>query len=207
MDDLLEYGKVQRGFIGVSIRDIDSKFADDKGIKKLKGVYVNGLTEGGAAAGAGIKEGDIITKVGDVEVNSSNELQEQIGKFRPGDKVNVTIERSGQEKIVAVVLRNFQGGTKVEKEENVNMLGATFSNITDTERKTLGITSGVKIQSLEQGKLRGAGIKEGFIITSIDNKKVSSPSEVATILNTKQGGVLIEGVYPNGMRAYYGFGL
>lgn len=207
VDDLLEYGKVQRGFIGVSIRDIDSKFADDKGIKKIKGVYVNGLTEGGAASSAGIKEGDIITKVGEADVNSSSELQEQVGRFRPGDKINVTVVRNNEEKIIPVVLRNNQGATKITKEENVDLLGARFSDITDEERKTLGITNGVKIESLSAGKMLSAGIKEGFIITTIDNKKVSRPSDVANILNNKQGGVLIEGVYPNGMRAYYGFGL
>jgi S1-C subfamily serine protease len=83
VDDLLEYGNVQRGFIGVNIRDIDSKLADEKGIKSLKGVYVAGITEGGAASNAGIKEGDIITHVSGNIVNSSPELQEQVSRFRP----------------------------------------------------------------------------------------------------------------------------
>src|SRR5204863_3456577 len=81
MDDLAEFGTVQRGFIGVSIRDVDSKIAQEKGLKEIKGIYVAGLTEGGAAKQAGIKEGDVITKVGEVEVNSMPELQEQVGRF------------------------------------------------------------------------------------------------------------------------------
>ncbi|MBA2745933.1 MAG: trypsin-like peptidase domain-containing protein, partial [Flavisolibacter sp.] len=102
VDDLLEYGNVQRGFIGVNIRDIDSKFAVEKGIKSLKGVYVAGITEGGAAASAGIREGDIITKISGNNVNTSPELQEQVSRFRPGDKVEVTLVREGDEKTVLV---------------------------------------------------------------------------------------------------------
>lgn len=207
VDDLMSYGKVQRGFIGVSIRDIDQTFADERKIKTLGGVYVNGVTEGGAAQNAGLREGDVITRVGNAAVKTSSELQEQVGRYRPGDKVNVTVIRNGEEKAFAVTLRNLQGGTDITKNEVVNMLGADFSTVPDDEKGQLGISSGVKISKLDNGKLRGAGIKEGFIITSIDNKKVNSPSEVANILEKKQGGVLIEGVYPNGMRAYYGFGM
>lgn len=207
VDDLMEYGKVQRGFIGVSIRDIDQTFADERKIKTLDGVYVNGVTEGGAAQNAGLREGDVITKVGNANVRTASELQEQVGRFRPGDKVNVTVVRGGEEKILAVTLRNLQGSTEITRNEVINMLGANFSTVPDDEKGQLGITNGVKISKLENGKLRGAGIKEGFIITSIDNKKVNSPTEVANILEKKQGGVLIEGVYPNGMRAYYGFGM
>lgn len=207
VDDLMSYGKVQRGFIGVSIRDIDQTFADERKIKTLDGVYVNGVTEGGAAQNAGVREGDVITKVGNAGVKTASELQEQVGRYRPGDKVNVTVIRNGEEKAFTVTLRNLQGGTDITKNEIVNMLGADFSSVPDDEKGQLGISNGVKISKLDNGKLRGAGIKEGFIITSIDNKKVNSPTEVANILEKKQGGVLIEGVYPNGMRAYYGFGM
>ncbi len=208
MDDLVEYGSVQRGFIGVSIRDIDNKLMEDKGIQQSTGVYVAGLTEGGAAESAGIKEGDIILKVGDVNVNTTPQLQEQIGRFRPGDKVSVTIERDGKEKVLNVVLRNKDGDTKlVKNDQALNMLGATFENTTQKEKSSLGIKSGVKVSKLLAGKFRSAGIKEGFIITSIDKKPINSTDDLEDALKTKQGGVLIEGVYPNGMRAYYGFGM
>ena len=208
MDDLVEYGSVQRGFIGVSIRDIDNKLVEDKGIKQTAGVYVAGLTEGGAAASAGIKEGDIIVKVGDVTINSTPQLQEQIGRFRPGDKVNVTFMRSGLEKTVAVTLRNKDGDTKLIKSEQAfNLLGASFENLSSEEINKLGLNGGVKISSLQAGKLRSAGIREGFIITTIDKKPILTTEDLENALKTKQGGVLIEGVYPNGMRAYYGFGI
>ncbi|MFZ9943800.1 MAG: Do family serine endopeptidase [Bacteroidia bacterium] len=208
VSDLIEYGKVQRAFIGVSIRDIDSKLAEEKGFKKLNGVYVAGLTDGGAAESAGMEEGDIITMVGGVSVNSSPELQEQVSKFRPGDKVEVTINRGGSIKKLMVTLRNKDGDTKILKEESVSShLGASFEPLSKEEGTRLGIRNGVKITKLDAGKMRNAGIREGFIIQSIDNRPVATPSDIINILNSKKGGVLIEGIYPNGTRAYYGFGL
>lgn len=208
MDDLLEYGNVQRGFIGVSIRDIDQKFADDKGLKTLNGVYVQGLTEGGAAETAGIKAGDIITKIGGVSVTTSTELQAQVGRYRPGDKIAVTLLHDDTEKELNVVLRNNQGSTKlVKNDEVVNILGAEFSQPSNDDMNRLGIASGVKISKLGPGKLRSAGIKDGFIITKVDNQKINSSTELTKALQAKKGGVLIEGIYPDGLRAYYGFGL
>lgn len=208
MDDLVEYGSVQRGFIGVSIRDIDSKLIDEKGLKQTQGVYVAGLTDGGAAADAGLKEGDIIQKVGNVSVTSTPQLQEQIGRYRPGDKVAVTVLRDGKLDNFILTLRNKDGDTKIVKnEEPLSLLGGTFENASQDEKSKLKINGGVKISKLLAGKLRSAGIQEGFIITSIDKKPIRSKDDLESALKTKQGGVLIEGVYPNGMKAYYGFGI
>ncbi len=208
VDDLVEFGNVQRGFIGISIRDIDNRLKDEKGIKETQGVYVEALTIGGAAASAGIKEGDIIIKVGSAEVNSTPQLQEQIGRFRPGDKINVTLIRENEEKVVPVILRNKDGDTQLVKTEpSLNILGANFENASKEEKNKLGLTGGVKISKLMAGKLRSAGIKEGFIITSIDKKPIRTTNDLETAIKAKQGGILIEGVYPNGAKAYYGFGV
>ena len=200
VNDLLEFGKVQRAYLGVSIRDIDSKLIEEKKITDAKGVYISGVTKEGAANEAGMQEGDIILEVGDVDVDNVPELQEQIGNYRPGDKVSVKIKRNGEEKIIAIVLRNKSGDTmiaKTEKNEVFSILGATFEQV----------KGGVKITALDAGKLRSAGIKEGFIITSIDKKKIASIDDVKSALENKEGGVLIEGIYTNGMKAYYAFGL
>lgn len=207
VDDLLEYGNVQRGFIGVNIRDIDSKLAEEKGISTLKGVYVQGTTEGGAAESAGIKEGDIITHVAGNAVNTSPELQEQVSRFRPGDKIDVTLLRGDADKTVTLTLRNKNGNTRIVKNEMVSLLGAEFEQLSQEEGAKIGIKNGVKISKLNAGKLRSAGIREGFIIQSIDKKDISGTEDIVSALQNKKGGVLIEGVYPNGMRAYYGFGL
>lgn len=211
--DLLEYGAVQRAFIGVSIRDIDAKFAEEKGIRVLKGVYVNGLTENGAASDAGILEGDVILKIGEMEVNNVPALQEQIGRFRPGDKIMLTLRRGSKELTLPLVLKNKKGSTELiareeaEKAESVSLLGASFETVAKDELRRLNIENGLRISKLNGGKLRSAGIKEGFIITSIDKKRVSTVKDLENALANKKGGVLIEGVYPNGMRAYYGFGM
>ncbi len=205
--DLMEFGIVQRGFIGVSIRDIDADFAKEKEVNTLNGVYVNGLTEGGAAAVAGLKVGDIIKSINGFEIKSSPELQEQVGRFRPGDKIMVTVLRNNSEKIIPVILRNKDGNTEVTKSETVNLLGAVLENASETELSKLGVESGVKVKELQTGKLKSAGLKDGFIITAIDNRKVRSAKEVTEYLESKKGGVLIEGAYPNGMKAYYGFGM
>ncbi|MCW3070175.1 MAG: degQ [Bacteroidetes bacterium] len=208
--DLLEFGAVQRAFIGVSIRDLDAKLASEKSINEIKGVYVDGLSAGGSGEEAGIKEGDVITKVGEVDVNNVPELQEQISRFRPGNKVTITLKRNNQEKIIPLVLKNKNGNTDVvekPKAEVVNTLGATFEDINSGDMKKLGIENGLRVNKLTAGKLLSAGIREGFIITSVDKKKINSVDDIKAALETKKGGVLIEGVYPNGMRAYYGFGM
>ncbi len=208
--DLMEYGQVQRAFIGISIRDIDANLAKDLKLDELKGVYVSGLTDGGAAKDAGIEEGDIITKVGAIEVDNVPELQEQVSKFRPGDNATVTIKRDGKEQVMNLTFKSLNGDTKVEKKETAainSLLGASLEEITKQDKDDLGIKNGIKVVQLIGGKLRNAGIKEGFIITSIDRKPVSSVDDLMSILEDKKGGILIEGIYPNGMRAYYGFGL
>lgn len=211
VNDLIEFGKVQRAYLGVSIRDIDSKLMEEKKLSgNTKGIYVTGISEGGGADEAGMTEGDIILKVGEVDVNNVPELQEQIGHFRPGDKVALKVKRDGEEKLLAVTLRSKSGGTviaKADRNKVLSILGANFESISEMDSKKLGLESGVKITSLEAGKLRSAGIKEGFIITSIDKNKVSTLDDVKYALENKEGGVLIEGVYTNGMKAYYAFGL
>jgi S1-C subfamily serine protease len=212
VSDLAEFGTVQRAFIGVSIRDIDSKFAEEKGLKSLEGVYVNGLSENGSAETAGVQIGDVITKVEDFGVDNVAELQEQVGKYRPGDKVKVTLVRADKEITLPVILKNKEGNVSVIKKEKpvekpVLALAASFEQLSKDDMSKLKITNGVRIAKLHNGKLAGAGIREGFVITTIDKKKINTIEDVEAALKNKQGGVLIEGVYPNGMRAYYGFGI
>jgi serine protease Do len=210
--DLAELGVVQRAFIGVSIRDIDSKFAEDKGLKNLNGIYVSGLSENGSAEQAGIELGDVITKIEEIEVNNVSELQEQVSKYRPGDKIKVSLVRSGKEMILPVILKNKEGNIGVVKKEKpaekpVFTLGAAFEEVTKEEMARLKINNGVRISKLQNGKLAAAGIREGLIVTTIDKKKINTIDDIENALKNKQGGVLIEGIYPNGMRAYYGFGI
>ncbi len=207
--DIVEYGSVQRAYLGVSIRDMDQKLAQELRLDKPRGVYVNGLTDGGAAADAGLAKGDVITRVGSIAVNNVPQLQEQVGKFKPGDRVPVTVLRDGSERVVELTLRGREGNAVAEKarSERLEALGAELRAANDDELRALRIKSGVKVAAVNGGKFRSSGIREGFIITRIDQQQVSTPADVEKALAGKRGGVLVEGVYPNGTKAYYGLGL
>jgi len=210
MNDIHDFGNVQRAFLGISIRDIDAKMQEEKNLKMSQGVYIAGLTDGGAAESAGLREGDIITKINGNNIKSTPELQEQISSYRPGEKVAVTINRDGEEKNLEMTLRNKNGETgiiKLASEKSLSMLGASFESVSANDLKKLKIDSGIKVIKLNNGKLASSGIREGFIITSIDKKPVTSVNDLASYIENKSGGVLLEGVYPNGVKGYYGFGL
>ncbi|MFH0893958.1 MAG: Do family serine endopeptidase [Bacteroidota bacterium] len=210
VDDLLEFGEVQRAFLGVEIKDLDSKLAKEKGIKEIKGVYISGVNQGGSGEEAGLKAGDVITHIGGIAVDNVGELQEQVNLFRPGDKINVTFQREEKTSTVKLTLKNVKGTTGLVKKEDtelISSLGATFTPITKEEMKKLSIANGMKISKLDQGLLRAAGVREGFIVTHIDKKPITTQEDISRALDNKKGGILIEGIYQNGMRAYYGFGL
>ncbi len=210
ISDILEFGDVQRAFLGINFTDIDSKLATAHELKNMKGVYVESVYEGGASDKAGIMKGDIIVKIDNTFVNSVSELKEIIVRHRPGEKINMTVMRGNDEKQMALTLENSEGGTAVMKSGesgNGTVLGASLKEITDKEKIGLGLRNGVKIIKLEKGKLSGAGIREGLIITRIDNQQVKTANDVVKLLSNKKGTVLIEGVYTNGMQAYFSFGL
>ena len=207
--DMIKYGIVQRGFIGVGIQEMNQKLADEMDIESTEGVFVNGLAEGGAAEEAGIEKGDVIVKINSVLVKSVPELQEQVGRFNPGDKIEVSVMRDGNEKSIPVTLRNHNGNTKlVEKPKVDNLLGSAFVIPSQEELEKLRINNGVKVETLGKGKLQEIGIKKGFIITKVDKQKVNSVEGLQKQLKkAEKEGVLIEGIYPNGVKAYYGIGM
>ena len=211
ISDLMEFGKVQRGFLGIQIRDVDAKLVEEKDLKVNSGIFIEDFSENGAAKGSGIARGDVIVKVDGVDVGSSPELQEQIGRHRPGDKVLLTVNRDGDSKTINVTLRDNKGGTdaniKAEKGEFIEKLGAELAAISKEEREKFKINGGVKILNIKSKKLLSLGIPEGFIITKIAKQEVRSPEDVADILKTKRDSILIEGYEPSGAKAYYGFGL
>ena len=206
--DLKEFGQVQRAILGVTIQDISQELAEDHHLENLKGVYINGIRDGGTAKEAGIKAGDVILSVNEVPVNSVSELQEQISKFRPNDKVNIVINRDNKEKTFEVVLRNMEGDTGVvKKDDSLAILGASLEPASDELKQQLGIKYGVKVTSLKSGKLMKAGVREGFVITQINNKPVTSIDDIKSVLSKTKGGVYMEGIYSDRTIAYYAFGL
>lgn len=209
--DLIDYGIVQRGYLGVQITDITQEIQTENNLPNLKGVYVVGVVEGGSAEKAGLKEGDVILRIGAKEINSSAALQEEIGKMRPGDKVIVGLRnKKGDELTKEIVLRNKEGHTKlVSKEEikNNQSLGATFESLSSKEKKSLNIDYGVKIISLNPGKLMSLGLREGIIITKINNEAVKTVEQLTSKLNDSSRGILLEIMTSSGKKDYVGFGL
>ena len=212
VNDLKEFGRVERAYIGISIQNIDSKLSKKLKQENIKGVYVAGVIDGGAAEKAGIKPHSIVTKIDGKDVNTGSELLEKVGIHRPGDKIIVSIEdKDGKVTDYEVKLTDIYGNTKItaEKEESVmaQKIGAKLSSISNKMKQEMGINNGVIVSEVSNGLFRDAGIRKGFIILKIDQSVVRKPSDVSKILENKKGGVLIEGVYPNGIRAYYGFGI
>jgi serine protease Do len=206
--DLIEFGTVQRAIMGVSIDEITADLAKDKGLDQLEGVFVQSVNDNSAAKDAGIESGDVITQINGVSVKSPSELQELVGRYRPGDKISVELKRKDKTKQIEVTLRNLQGDTGVVKAGTFDtILGAKVVNIDDKDKARLGIKYGVKVIELQEGKLKSEGVKPGFIITQVNNKPVYSAQELGKIFNSIKGGVYIEGLYQNGTVAYYAFGL
>jgi len=206
MDDLKQYGEVQRGFLGVQIQDVNGKLADEKGLKVLSGAYIQQVNEGSAAGKAGVEPGDVIVKVDDQPVGSSAELQERIGLHRPGDVVKLTVNRSGTEKTFTVTLQNKSGTTEIAGKaisSTAQVLGADLVNADTKDLESLKIKAGVKVQNVKTGKLKSAGIGEGFIITHLNKKPVTSVDDVMAELKAAEGGILVEGVYPSGKKGFY----
>jgi S1-C subfamily serine protease len=211
MRDLIDYGIVQRGYLGVQINDITQEIKTKNNLPSTKGVFVTKVVEDGSADKAGIKDGDVILKIGTKEVNSVASLQEEIGKRRPGDKVGVTIRnKKGDEEIVELILRNKEGETKLISKEEVSKnvaLGASFVELTDKEKKELNISFGVKIKSIQAGKLKAIGLTEGMVISKINNEPIETVEELTTKLNGVNRGVLLEIITESGQKDYKGLGL
>ena len=212
VDDLLKYKVVQRALLGVQIREVDAKLASEKKLNTLNGVYVEGLSESSSAAVAGIKPGDIITQINGVVVNTSSQLQEQVARFRPGDRIKVSYLRSGTAGMAEAILRNATGTTGVVREEAVaaslKYEGATLSMVPAREQAKLGIEGGAKITGIKGSNFRESGMGDGFIITRIDKNTVTKPADVKTYLDQarENQGALVEGLYPDGRKAYYPIG-
>ncbi len=203
--DLKQFGTSQRGFLGVSIRTLDDKTAQDLGIDKPQGVYVDGVNKGSAGDEGGLKNKDVITKINGFPVTSSPELQEQVAKYRPGDKISIEFIRDGKINTASVQLKNkYNTVSTIDNIKDIlNSLGVTVESLTDKEKAQLGVQSGVRISELKSGKLTEfTDIRKGFVITQIDDQPVNSADDFVNILKGKSGKVMLEGIYPNRQESY-----
>jgi Do/DeqQ family serine protease len=207
VEDLVKYGAVQRGYLGIHIRGVDGSLVKEKNLDVTQGVYVDSVAENSSAFAAGIKPGDVILEVNEIEVKTGPELQEIIARHRPGDEVKMKVNRQGKELTLKVELKNREGETKFlagSNREIFNKLGAEFEDLDKETANKLDVDGGVRVTKLYAGKfMKHTDMREGFIITKVDGEKIKDTVELAKALEGKKGGLLIEGVYEDLPGIYY----
>src|SRR5690554_2356054 len=209
MDDLLEFGTVQRGLLGVQIVDVSPETEEIIGskIKATRGVYVADVNPGSGGEEAGLKKGDVIIGIDGQTTYNTSRLQEMVARKRPGDKVEVQYLRDGEEKSTTATLKNFSGDTKVVVKETPKpseFNGVTFEDVSASIKQRLQLEGGASIISVNNEGWIEAGVKEGFIVTRVGRTKINNASDLVETLKEFEGQeVSILGVYPNGQRSYF----
>lgn len=210
--DLKEYGVVQRAYLGIQVANIEGIRREDperaNELSRLNGVLVEEFADRSSAKAAGIQAGDLITAINNIPIRNFGELQNQLNRYRPGDRVAVTVLRDGNERSFNVELKNEEGSTDIiQTTDPMSMLGATFNTMPADRKKQLGISSGIEVASVETGGLfRKEGINKGFIIMRANNSPVNSAEDLAKIVEATRSRqdkvLLVAGFYPNGRTQY-----
>jgi serine protease Do len=208
VDDLREFGQVQRALIGVNIQDIDFETAEKLKLDAVKGILITRVIDQGSAKEAGLRENDVIVKFDGKDVGSIPELQEQISKHRPGDKGTVTYIRNSKETTVPITLKNSAGNTGVVTASmgNDEVFGAVVEPLSSEDMNTLHVDSGVKVTEVNDGKFKEIGITPGYIILAVNGKKVKTPSDINDITNNGKNLKSIKVIQTDGSLLNYQFG-
>jgi Do/DeqQ family serine protease len=205
MDDLLEFGQVQRGLLGIQITDLNATIAEDLELSTSQGVLVNRVNPLSAAEESGIHSGDVIVAINDHHIASVSELQEWVARNRPGKSVKVSYLRSGEMHHVQAVLKNNEGTEKVAKRDvRYELNGLEVEDVPYKELTGLQLEGGIRVKGVKPGKWQEAGIKKDFVIGFVDKVPVDNVEDFNRILDFKKGGILIEGFYPGGTKGTYG---
>ena len=209
MGDLLQYGTVQRAYLGISIVEVTPELIEKEGVKDVNnGIYVAEVHDRSAAREAGLKKGDVITRVNGEKVTNMATMQEAMAKCSPGDVVDLTFVREGKTETRKVTLRNSKGDTGVTKAASLMDLGCAFAKVPKERLEQLEISHGVQVTGIEDGRVKDAGIRDGFIILVINGQRITSPDDIETlyknIMKSDDDKVMyVKGVYPTGKQAFY----
>lgn len=210
VDDIKKFGTVQRAYLGIRFVELSPELIKEKNIEGVQsGIYVASVEDRSAAKEAGLQEGDVIIAIGESQTLSTGQFQETIAKFSPGDTVTITFVRDGKQYKKSVTLRNSQGDTSLTRPGNITDLGCAFAVVPDETLRQLEISHGVQVKGLEDGRIKDAGIRDGFIILSINNSRVKNPDDVENIYTAIMKGsdqdkvMFIKGIYPTGKQAFY----
>lgn len=203
MDDLLEFGQVQRGLLGVQITNMDANIAEQLKLNINEGVLVTRVNKGSAAEESDMQTGDVITAINKHSITSVSELQEWVARNRPGKEIQVTFLRDGESRIVKAILKNNDGNESVTKAEIVyEFNGVTVEDIDIKDLAQLNLDGGVRVKTVSEGKWKEAGIKEGFVLAFLDRVPVDNVNDLNRMLEYKHGGILIEGYYKGEKKTY-----
>lgn len=202
--DIKQFGSVQKGVLGVIGGDVTAELVKKENLKVSSGVYVADFSEISAAFAAGLEKGDVIVAVNDNEIKDFGQLTDQLGQYRPSDKVKITVDRKGVRKDFNVTLKNSEGGNGLLKESNdkgSKLLGATLKSIDSKKMRGYGISFGVEVTDIKSGILKNAGVKDGFIIIWAAQKPVKTPKDLKELITSAikrgQNIIYIRGVYPS----------
>lgn len=209
IDDLRQFGEVQRAIIGVNITDVTPEDAEKQNLKEVRGALITKVIDGGSAADANLKENDVIVEFNGTTVNTVAELQEQIGKQRPGDKASITYLRNGKENTVPITLKNLAGNTSVVKPGMGagEVFGTRVEALSSGDKRTYNVENGVKIVELNDGVFKDMGLKKGTIITAINGKKINNAEEIKQAVNNNERSLKsIEGITADGREFTFRFG-
>jgi Do/DeqQ family serine protease len=209
VNDLKEYGRVQRAFIGINYNEVTAGLSEELNLEVNKGVYVANVISGGAADDAGMVKGDVIINVNGKAIATGADLTEALGQRRPGEKLSVVVNRSGKNEILNVVLKNKLGTTEMlsKEDELLRSYGAELENLSGTNKRRLGIRNGIRISKILGGRFENAGIPEDFIIVKLNNVYVENVESFEALVRqfNPGDGVLIQGFEPSGKANYYAF--
>lgn len=208
IQDLKEYGKVQRAVLGIRMGELTPAYAEELKLPVNNGIYIVEVVKDGAAFNAGLEEGDVIVKINGVDVKTSPEFQEQLVRYNPGEQITLTVNRKGKLIKKQVVLQNSYGNTSLLTDSSSEILGVTVVPLSKEDRYRYRLDKGVKIKKIENGKFKSAGLSEGYIIVKINHRLISNEEDLRRTLNTVGNeGVFVTAVSPRGRVEYFAFSL
>ena len=213
VDDIKKYGTVQRAMIGIQGSDVNTYVDSEKekgnevDLGTMEGIYIAKVVDDGAAADAGLKEGDVITHIDGQKVTQFGELQGILAQKRPGDKIEITYLRKKDKKTATLTLKNEKGNTKVVKDADLDVLGGQFRPITDSQKEQLNIGYGLQVLKVSGGKLKDAGVPQGFVIQRVNDQSVKTIEDLQKVVKdaskSKEPVLWIQGIYPTGKKGYF----
>jgi serine protease Do len=205
VQDIIDFGKVQKAFFGGDVLDIDVDIAKKLELDSFEGVVVSYVRDDGAALKSGIERGDVILKINNKKINSRAAFEEALSYFSPGDEINVVLRRNDKLISTRLTLTNEEGTTELLRKEvfRSRKLGADFEKLSKVERDLLDVENGVRILKVREGLIRKMNLPEGFVVVSINQISIEDPEMLTDILSKIRGRVLLEGVSASGRWQYY----